>query len=257
MRWLIGTALTAFFVIGSVNSQTAPMTQSDIGERVQHLMDIEVGFEQMVPPGASIHAKEVSRRGKSGKDLVVQYHVFVTGVPPDTLFKYIDWPVNAEKPSARLEGISLGKDGVLMCAGRTAGQCGDPKNPDDPIEFTSIPLKGEPSRLAFISSDVKIGIVIVPDPVEATDKGCTLTAKRLTKPFDLAFISGTGYAPNADIHYKVSSEMVSDFVVKSDGSGLIRVSVIPFPAKKKEGTAKVKIMESKCSPEISWEWGPI
>jgi len=220
-------------------------------------MGIEVGFEQMVAPGISIRAKEVSRRGKSGKDLVVQYQIFVTGVPPDTLFKYIDWPVNAEKPSARLEGISVGKDGLLTCAGRTAEQCGNPKNPDDPIEFTSIPLKGEPSRLAFISSDFKIGIVIVPDPVEATDKGCTLTAKRLTKPFDLAFISGTGYAPNSDIHYTVSSEMLSDFVVKSDDSGTIRVSVIPFPGNKKQGTARVKISEPKCSPEISWEWGPI
>lgn len=257
MRWLIGTTITAFFVIGSVNSQTAPATQNDIGQRVQHLMNVEVGLEEMVPPGTSIRAKEVSRRGKSGKDLIVQYHIFVAGVPPDTLFNYIDWPVNAENPSVRMEGISVGKDGVLMCAGRTAEQCGEPKNPDDPIEFTSIPLKGEPSRLAFISSNVKIGIVIVPDPVEATDRGCTLTAKRLTRPFDLAFISGTGYPPNADIHYKVSSEMVSDFVVKSDSSGLIRVSVIPFPAKKKEGTAKVKIMESKCSPEVSWEWGPI
>jgi hypothetical protein len=257
MRGLIGTALIAFVVIGSVDSQTAPATPNDIGQRVQHLMDIEVGFEQMVPPGTSIRAKEVSRRGESGKNLVVQHHVFVTGVPPGTLFKYFDWSVSAEKPSARLEGISLGKDGVLMCAGRTAEQCGDPRNPDDPIEFTSTPLKGEPSRLAFISPEVKIGIVIVSDPVEATDKGCTLTAKRLSKPFDLAFISGTGYAPNADIHYKASSEMVRDFVVKSDGDGVIRVSIIPFPGKKKEGTAKVKIMESKCSPEVSWEWGPI
>ena len=257
MRWLIETALIVFFVIGSIDSQIAPASQNHVGQRVQRLMDIEVGFEEMAPLGTSIRAKEVSRKGESGKNLVVQYHVFVTGVPPDTLFKYIDWPVNAEKPSARLEGISLGKDGVLMCAGRTAAQCGDAKNPDDPIEFTSIPLKGEPSRLAFISPEAKLGIVIVPDPVEASDKGCTLTAKRLTKPFDLAFISGTGYAPNADIHYKASSEMVKDLVVKSDGDGLIRVSIIPFPGKRKEGTAKVKIMESKCSPEVSWEWGPI
>ena len=84
-----------------------------------------------------------------------------------------------------------------------------------------------------------------------------MTAKRLSKPFDLAFISGTGYPPNTDIHYQVASEMTSDFVVKSDPKGTIRVSVIPFPSKKKEGTAKVKIMESKCSPEVSWEWGPI
>jgi hypothetical protein len=144
-----------------------------------------------------------------------------------------------------------------MCAGRTAEHCGDPQKPDDPIEFTSIPLKGEPSRLAFVSSDLKIGIVIVQDPVEAADKGCTLTAKRMTKAFDLAFISGAGYAPNTDIHYKVLSEMTSDFVVRSDSGGAIRVSVIPFQGKKKEGTARVKIMESNCSPEISWNWGPI
>ena len=42
--------------------------QSGIGERVQHLMSIEVGFEQMVPPGMSIEAKEVSRKGTTGKD---------------------------------------------------------------------------------------------------------------------------------------------------------------------------------------------
>jgi hypothetical protein len=59
MRGFIGTALIAFVLIGSVDSQTAPATPSDIGQRVQHLMDIEVGFEQMVPPGTSIRAKEV------------------------------------------------------------------------------------------------------------------------------------------------------------------------------------------------------
>lgn len=257
MRWSIGTLLFTTLVIAAAIPQSTPSTQSDIGQRVQHLMDIEVGFEQMVPPGTSIQAKEVSRRGKSGKDLVVQYHIFVTGVPPSTLFRYIDWPVNAEKPTVRLEGISVGKDGVLTCAGRTAEQCGDPRKPDDPIEFTSMPLKGEPSRLAFVSPDVKIGIAIVPDPVAASDKGCTLNAKRMTRAFDLAFVSGDGYAPNSDIPYKVFSEMTSDFVVKADSSGTIRVSVIPFPGKRKEGTARVKIMQPNCSPELSWNWGPI
>lgn len=43
-----------------------PQTHDSIAQRVQHLMSIEVGFEQMVPPGMSIEAKEVSRKGKSG-----------------------------------------------------------------------------------------------------------------------------------------------------------------------------------------------
>jgi hypothetical protein len=220
-------------------------------------MDIEVGFEKMVPAGTSIQAKEVTRRGKSGKDLVVQYHIFVTGVPANTLFKHVDWAVSADRPTARLEGISIGKNGILMCAGRTAGQCGDPNKLDDPIEFTIMPLRGEPTRMAFISPDVKIGIVIVADPVEASDRGCSLSAKRMTRAFDLAFLSGSGYPPNSDIHYKVFSETTGDYVVKSDNTGTIRVSVIPFPGKKTEGAARVKIMESSCAPEVSWNWGPI
>ena len=52
--------------------------QDDLAQRVQHLMDIEVGFEQMVPAGMSIDAKEVARtgmvamsRGSSGSGLSV------------------------------------------------------------------------------------------------------------------------------------------------------------------------------------------
>jgi hypothetical protein len=48
----------------------------------------------------SIEAKEISRKGKSGKDLAVQYHIFVKGAPPDTVLQWFQWPVSADKPSA-------------------------------------------------------------------------------------------------------------------------------------------------------------
>lgn len=237
--------------------QNPDMKQNDPAKYVQHLMDIQVGFTQMVPSGMSIEAKEISRKGTSGKDLVVQYHIFVRGVPPNTLFQEIQWPVNADKASAALAGISLGKDGILMCAGRAPDQCGDAKKPDDPVEFITMPRKGEPTRLAFIAPEVKIGTVIVADPIEASDRGCTLNAVRLTPKFELAFISGSGYLPNSDVHYKVTSEMTGEHVIKADDNGTIRVSVIPYPGKKSKGTATVKITEPKCSPEISYEWGTI
>ena len=257
MQWPAFVLVTLIFLGGVAKAQNSQTTQNDLAQRVQRFMEIEVGFEHMVPPGMSIEAKEVSRKGTPGKDLVVQYHIFVTGVPPDTLFRYIDWPDVAGKPLVRLEGISVGKNGILMCAGRMPEQCGDPNKPDDPIEFTATSQKGEPRRLAFVSSNIWIGMVIVPDPIEAADNGCTLTAKRLTKAFELAYLSGTGYPPNTDVHYRVSSETITNFIVKSDATGTIRVSVVPNPGKKKEGTASVKIMESKCSPEVSWQWGPI
>jgi hypothetical protein len=114
-------------------------------------MNLEVGFEDMVRPGMSIEAREVSRQGSSGNNLVVQYHIFVKGVPPDTLLQQVSWPVNADKLSSPLQGISVGKNGILMCAGRLAEQCGDNNNPDDPIEFTMSPIKGEPSRESHLS----------------------------------------------------------------------------------------------------------
>ena len=233
------------------------MKQNDLAELVQRLMDVEVGFSQMIPPGMSIEAKEISREGKSGGNLVVQYHIFVKGTPSDTLFQEMEWPVTADKPAVALGGISIGKDGILICAGRTPEQCGDAKKPDDPIEFITMPRKGEPTRLAFVASTFKIGTVIVPDPVEAQDKGCSLSAVRLTQKFELAFLSGSGYPPSTDVHYRVSSgEMTSDLAIKSDSTGAIRVSVL-HPSKKSKDTVKVKITEAKCSPEVSYEWGSI
>jgi hypothetical protein len=257
MRWSICVGLLILFSPFEIANAQDAATQNSVGQLVQHLMSIEVGFEQMVPPGMSIETKEVSREGQSGKDLVVQYHIFVKGVPPNTLFRALNWPPNAEKPSVTLEGISVGKDGVLMCAGRNPEQCGDPKKPDDPIEFTVLPMKGEPSRFAFVSSDIRIGTVIVADPITAKDKACTISLVRLTRAFELAFMSGSGYPPNADVHYTVSSEMTSNSVIKADSNGTIRVGLIPYPGKKKEGTARVKINEAACAPEASWDWGPI
>jgi hypothetical protein len=185
----------------SAMSQT--MDREQIAKYVQHLMDIEVGFMNAVPPGTSIDAREISRMGSSNKDLVVQYHIFVKGVPSGVIFRYLNWPVNADQPSVAMEGVTAGRDGILMCAERTPDECGDADKPDDPIEFITKPRRGEPYRVAFISPDLKIGTVLVPDPIEAADKGCTLSAVRLTAKFELAFITGKGYPPNTDIHYRV------------------------------------------------------
>ena len=205
----------------------------------------------------SIEGKEVARQGSSGNNLIVQYHIFVKGVPPDTLFQEVSWPVNADTPSSPLEGISVGKDGILMCSGRTPEQCGDKNNPDDPIEFTIKPIKGELSRFAFVAPNIKIGMVIVPDAITVKDKGCTLSAVRLTSRFELAFVSGTGYAPNTDVHYHTSSERTNDLVVKSDRQGRIQFSLIPYPGNKSGGQMKVKVAVAACSPEISYEWGKL
>ena len=258
------SGLTSFFLLTLMTLSKVAPAQLEQGSSlepskyVEQSMKIQVGFMEMVPPGMSIEARELSRKGKSGNNLVVQYHIFVKGAPPDTLFQEMQWPVGSDKPSAALSGISVGKDGILICAGKEPDQCGDASKPNDPIEFTSIPKRGEPTRLAFIAPDFRIGLTFVPDPIEGKDKGCTLSATRLTPKFELAFLSGSGYAVNTDVHYRMASnEKTNDAVVRSDAKGGIRFSVIPYPGKKKNGAVSVKITENSCSPEVTYEWGKL
>ncbi len=81
--------------------------------------------------GAAIRVKEVERHGSQ-----VRYQLYVSGLPTDRLYNVISWPVTQTSPSNAIQGVSLGDGGIVMCAGRTAKQCGDPSQKDDPIDFT-------------------------------------------------------------------------------------------------------------------------
>lgn len=117
--------------------------QSDADARAkqdaQGLVKFYGDWAKMSDLGASLEAKEVARQGS-----MVQYHFYVKGLNTESLYTAFTWPVTAAKPVAAISGISIGKDGVLICAGRTSEQCGDPAKKDDPIEFTFYPAKGEP-----------------------------------------------------------------------------------------------------------------
>src|SRR5207248_6812555 len=124
-----------------------------------------------------------------------------------------------------------------------------------PIEFITKPKRGEPTRLAFVAGDFKIGIVVMPDPINDMSAGCTLSAIRLTPKFELAFISGSGYKPNTDVHYRVVSQKASDATVKSDDSGNIRFSLVPYSGGKKQGSVSVSVIDGSCSPKVTYDWG--
>jgi hypothetical protein len=239
-------------------AQTPPSSAGNLSTYVNHLMDTHVGVERMIPPGWSITAKGVSAgRGPDGKQ-VVQFHIFVKGGPAGALFEQKVLPVGEETPTSVMQGISAGKDGILMCAGRVGLQCGDPNNPDDPIEFTVSPEKGEPFRFLFESGGGTIGIVVVPDPVSDRNKGCTLSAVRLTPGFILALITGTGFPPNVDIHYTTPGS-TGDQVIRSNDIGVIRFSLLPHPDHpgQTSGTMKLKVTEIQCSPVISYDWSKL
>ena len=149
--------------------------------------------------GASIQAKEVER-----KESLVKYYLTVSGLPTDELYIMMSWPVGQQKPTTIMDGISIGKDGTLICAGRKPEQCGDASKKDDPVDFVFEPAKGEPYRLALVSGEYRAAIVIVPDPIVAKDKDCTLSVERLLPHFELAWFLGVVFLPIAKPHLKAS-----------------------------------------------------
>jgi hypothetical protein len=195
--------------------------------------------------------REVLREGST-----VQYHLFVHGLPADKLYKLYSWPVSVREPAVQMEGVSIGKDGLLICAGRMPEQCGDPSRKDDPIEFTFGPVKAEPLRVAFISDDARVAILLVPNPIGNKNKGCTLQVVRLLPNFELAYFAGSGFAPSTKVEFDAQSydeKHRLEAITKGDGN--LEFAMLPFVSGHNNGSMRVKALGTQCSPEIKFDWG--
>lgn len=202
-------------------------------------------------PGALIQVKEIERQG--GR---VKYHLFVSGLPFDALYTVMSWPVTQRQPTPVIEGASLGTNGIVMCAGQTQEQCGDPSQKDDPIDFAFNPAKGEPFRIALISGANRAAVVIVPNPIMGKDKTCSLSAVRLLPHFELAYFTGSGFPANTDLTFESASYDEKHPVrTKSDADGNIQFVLLPFVAGHTKGTTSLKGTGMNCSPALKFDWG--
>jgi hypothetical protein len=254
MKNAFASAATAVLLLACFSSLN--YAQSDVETRAaatsQALVNGHVAWRsKLSSPGASIQLKEVGRQGS-----LVQYHLYVSGLPSNVLYTAVSWPVTQAKPSPVMEGVSLGKDGIVMCAGRTPEQCGDSSKKDDPIEFAFNAVKGEPYRVALVAGNDKAAVVIVPDPIVAKDKGCTLRVERLLPHFELAYLTGSGFPPNSDVSFDGESYGEKHPVnARTDSEGNLQFALMPFVAGHRKGTTTIKGGGTTCSPSIKFEWG--
>ena len=155
-------------------------------------------------------------------------------------------------------GITLKADGLAMCAGREADECGDPNKKDDPIEFTVMPAKAEPYRFALISADkqTKAFFQVVPDPISNEDHGCKLQVVRLLPKFEVTLVKLTGFPPNEDVQMNSQSyDEKKDLKIHTDADGMAMQAWLPFVKDKTSGKTQINARSGKCSPKLSFEWG--
>lgn len=217
----------------------------------QDILKKHAAWLRLSSPGVTLEARQVSREGST-----VQYHLFAKGLSSDALYQVVAWPVTDAAAQVSIEGVSIGKDGIVMCAGREPGQCGDPSKKDDPIEFTFNPAKAEPFRLALVSPSLRAAIVIVPNPVQGKDKGCMISVVRLTPNFELAYVTGSGFPPDSDVQFETQSyDERNPLTVKTDSGGNLSFGTLPFVTGRTKGTATVKAVGGQCSPSLKFDWG--
>ena len=205
-------------------------------------------------PGASIRATETGR-----KDNVVKYRLYVSGLPTDKLYTVVEWPLTQAGPVTLMEGVSLGTNGLVSCTGQLPGECNDPDTSPEghgKVDFAFHPADGEPFRIALANGDSRATIVIVPNPIAAKSSGCTLEVVRLTPRFELAYFTGSGFAPNTEVTFDSESYGERHTVkTTSDADGAIRFAVMPFVTGHSGGTTKVAAKGAACAPALKFQWG--
>src|ERR1700674_3663715 len=135
LTWLVQTCLEQLIFLPHrlMCSSVFVSGQTDVEARAaeasQALVKGYIAWRtQLSSPGASIQAKEIARAGS-----LVKYNLSVSGLPTNQLYTLMSWPVGQPKPSPMMQGLSIGKNGIVMCAGTTPEQCGDSSQKGDPV----------------------------------------------------------------------------------------------------------------------------
>jgi hypothetical protein len=194
--------------------------------------------------GTGAELREVGRQKLNG-DLLVHYRVFVQGASKDQLYQLLQWPTDSEKPFVTFRGLSIATDGLVM-------------SQDNPVDFTFHPTKGEPYRLALMSSDgsTKVYFGVVPDPIMASDKNCTLEVIGMLPKLPLVMIRAKGYKPNEELQFTSHSyKEAHDTQAKSDADGAFVMALLTKVKGKETGKTEVELKGAECAPKLAFEWG--
>lgn len=243
----------ALLVTLSAFGQTNPTpSQIELQARVANLMKINGAWGPSAStPNMSLTIKETSRSGQT-----IKFGLSGEGLPKDKTYSIVSWPITQDKLSKILSGVTFNSSGVAICAG-IPNTCAGEK-PDDPINLVAQPVSGEPIRFGVISDDgaIKLFAKIVPLPLKGEDRGCTVEAVLLTPDATLLWIEGSGFAPDSEVTFEGDSEGErQSHTAKTDPGGRYISSVLPYKQGIAQGTIKITLRSTKCSPSVSVPWG--
>lgn len=236
-------------VIAALSSSAQDLTP-EIRAEIDRRINFQRNWDRVInSPGAELQAVDITPTD-ARKGRVLRFELHTRGLSQDLEYELAGLPTMASSPD---ELNSLGtvhidkKDGRVM------------NGPDDPFcVILADPAPGEPYRFAVISNDgkQKAAITLLPNPIEAGDKGCKVRVVRLMPKFELAFVQLTGFPGKTEVTFRGDSEgEIHEGPVKIDDEGYGDIAILPAKKGKSQGTMKIQITSPTCAPKVKFDWG--
>jgi len=238
--------LLAVFVCFSCKAQES----NDLGKLVRSVSGW--GDELNSSAQIKLEAHLMAKQPRNGADYAL-YDFYLTGAPADQVYTIFQWPLGKPQPETVM--LAYISDNGRLCM--HAIGCQGTSGPYVLLAFLSFP--GLPHRIGIVSEDKKYKavVMVVPDPIVAKDKGCSVEVIRVREDFSLTVLRGKGFQPHDEIKYTSNSEgEVINGTLTADWLGEFSMGFGPGVKGKRTGTDRLSFKAPGCAPTVSYRWAP-
>jgi hypothetical protein len=209
--------------------------------------------DELNSPGTKLEAHLMGKQTRNGADYAL-YDFYLTGAPADQVYTIFQWPLGKAGPETVMPAHISDNGRLCMHAIGCQGTSG----PYVLLAFLSFP--GLPHRIGIASEDkkYKAAITIIPNPIIAEDKGCSVEVIRAREDFSLAVLRGKGFQPSDEIKYTSNSageKMKGSFRANEHGEFVTGFG--PGVKGKLKGNDKIDFKAPGCAPSVSYHWGAL
>jgi len=237
-------------------AQPPQLSDEEVIAQATRTAQATIHWEESTTPGLKVQVELLQKLVEQGH-LLAQYHLKVSGAPHDQPFTLMAWPVTRSEPGAIMNGLAVAQDGTVGCPANSPGSCVQ-RYKGAELRLIYEAGQGEIFRHALVSADQKARIFfsIVPDPILASDRACSLEVVRLSPNFELVLVRGKGFQPGEDLRFHTQSyQEVHDLPAKADAKGEFQAQLTPSVKGRVAGTTDVTVAGKACTPTISFNWG--
>lgn len=209
------------------------------------------------PQGIHLRFAQFDKR-KIGDGNFIVYRAYAPGIPTGQRYSLIQWTVGESLQSVT-DDVWVNDRGLLMCSKPAKEQLNADSVPtENEVDFVVQAGRGEPKRFALISEDHRTIIpgTLVPYPLEAKDKTCSVQALLASPQGEAFLLEGSGFAPQVEVKLdSVSAGEHQTGAFQSSPTGQLTTTVFPFVEGKDRGIAEIHLSTPDCSLNVKLPWG--